>query len=175
MPSTLTSIAFLLLASVQALPAGQKAAARDDSAAERLGWRLGVQAWTFRDRSAFEAIDTAARLGLKYIELYPGQVLCPGTRRQGRRRPTPAQRAALRGKLARRGDCRASASSASTATRPLRAASRLRQGNGPRERELRARAGGADQVAKLCAEYGIKAASTTTLPSRWDPETVLPP
>jgi hypothetical protein len=50
---------------------------RDDTAAEELGWRLGVQAWTFRDRTCFEAIDTAARLGLKYIELYPGQVLSP--------------------------------------------------------------------------------------------------
>ena len=42
---------------------------RDDAAAERLGFRLGVQAWTFRDRTAFEAIATAHRLGLRYIEL----------------------------------------------------------------------------------------------------------
>lgn len=48
---------------------------RDDTAAERLGWQLGVQAWTFRDRSAFAAIDTAAALGLRYIELFPGQQL----------------------------------------------------------------------------------------------------
>jgi sugar phosphate isomerase/epimerase len=53
------------------------ASARDDSAAEKLGWRLGVQAWTFRDRTAYEAIDTAKKLGLKYIELYPGQALSP--------------------------------------------------------------------------------------------------
>ena len=53
---------------------------RDDSAAEKLGWRLGVQAWTFRDRTCLEAIDTAARLGLKYIELYPGQALSPENR-----------------------------------------------------------------------------------------------
>lgn len=52
-------------------------AARDDRAAEQLGWRLGVQAWTFRDRTAFEAIDTARTMGLKYIELYPGQKLSP--------------------------------------------------------------------------------------------------
>lgn len=51
------------------------AQARDDSAAEKLGWHLGVQAWTFRDRTTFEAIDTARRLGLRYIELYPGQRL----------------------------------------------------------------------------------------------------
>lgn len=52
-------------------------APRDDRAAEQLGWQLGVQAWTFRDRTAFEAIDTAANLGLRYIELYPGQRLSP--------------------------------------------------------------------------------------------------
>jgi sugar phosphate isomerase/epimerase len=57
-------------------PAGA-AAVRDDAAAEKLGWQLGAQAWTFRDRSAFEAIETAHRLGLKYIELFPGQELAP--------------------------------------------------------------------------------------------------
>ena len=53
---------------------------RDESAAEKLGWRLGLQAWTFRDRTACEAIDGAAKLGLKYIELYPGQALSPELR-----------------------------------------------------------------------------------------------
>jgi sugar phosphate isomerase/epimerase len=52
-------------------------APRDDAAAERLGWRLAVQAWTFRDRTAFEAIDTARALGIRYIELFPGQKLAP--------------------------------------------------------------------------------------------------
>jgi sugar phosphate isomerase/epimerase len=48
---------------------------RNDAAAEKIGWRLCVQAWTFRDRTAFETIDTAQALGLKYLELYPGQPL----------------------------------------------------------------------------------------------------
>lgn len=60
--------------------APSKRIARDDAAAEKLGWRLGVQAWTFRDRTAFEAIDTAKKLGLEYIELYPGQPLRPDQR-----------------------------------------------------------------------------------------------
>ena len=59
------------------LPLALQKPARDDAAAEKLGWRLGAQAWTFRDRTAFEAIDTSAKLGLKYIELYPGQALSP--------------------------------------------------------------------------------------------------
>lgn len=53
----------------------QSKPARDDSAAEKLGWRLGVQCWTFRDRTCFEAIETAERLGIKYTELFPGQTL----------------------------------------------------------------------------------------------------
>jgi sugar phosphate isomerase/epimerase len=66
------------MAAQQGAPA--PAAPRDDAAAEKLGWRLGAQAWTFRDRSAFEAIATAHRLGLKYIELYPGQPLAPDSK-----------------------------------------------------------------------------------------------
>jgi sugar phosphate isomerase/epimerase len=53
------------------------APARDDAAAEKLGWKLAVQAWTFRDRTAVETIDAAKRLGIKYIEFYPGQKLSP--------------------------------------------------------------------------------------------------
>lgn len=50
---------------------------RNDAAAEKLGFKLGTQAWTFRDRSAFETLDIAKSLGLKYIEFYPGQPLSP--------------------------------------------------------------------------------------------------
>jgi sugar phosphate isomerase/epimerase len=60
---------------MQPPPSNPPPAMRDDSAAESLGWRLGAQAWTFRDRTAFEAIDAARALGLKAIELYPGQPL----------------------------------------------------------------------------------------------------
>jgi hypothetical protein len=41
--------------------------ARDDSAAEKLGWHLGVQAYTFRGVSFYETIDLARSLGLKYV------------------------------------------------------------------------------------------------------------
>src|SRR5947209_10094209 len=43
--------------------------------AERLGWRLGCQAWTFNRFSFYEAIDKTAELGLHVIEAYPGQKL----------------------------------------------------------------------------------------------------
>src|SRR5207248_3176603 len=41
--------------------------------ADKLGWRLGCQAYTFRSGSFFEAIDKTAQLGLHWIEAYPGQ------------------------------------------------------------------------------------------------------
>jgi len=43
--------------------------------AEKLGWRLGCQAYTFRLFTFYEAIDKVASLGLHYIEAYPGQTL----------------------------------------------------------------------------------------------------
>src|SRR5690242_14367229 len=45
--------------------------------AEKLGWKLGCQAWTFNDVSFFEAVEKTAGLGLKYIEAFPGQKLSP--------------------------------------------------------------------------------------------------
>jgi len=43
--------------------------------AEILGWRLGCQAWTFHDMSLYDAMDNTAKLGLHYLEGYPGQKL----------------------------------------------------------------------------------------------------
>lgn len=43
--------------------------------AEKLGWRLGCQAYSFNRFTFYEAIDKTASLGLHYIEAYPGQKL----------------------------------------------------------------------------------------------------
>jgi sugar phosphate isomerase/epimerase len=40
---------------------------------EKLGWRLSMQAYTFHRDTFFEAVDKTAALGLKYIEMFPGQ------------------------------------------------------------------------------------------------------
>jgi sugar phosphate isomerase/epimerase len=49
----------------------------DHQALEKLGWRLGCQAWTFRELTLFQTIDLLHNLGIRYIELYPGQKLSP--------------------------------------------------------------------------------------------------
>ena len=51
----------------------------DSAGAEKLGWRLGVQAYTFRALTFFETVDKAHELGLHFIEMYPGQKLKPGS------------------------------------------------------------------------------------------------
>lgn len=76
---------------------------RDDAAAEKLGWKLAVQAWTFRDRTAFEAIDAAKKLGVKYIEFYPGQKLSPESAETVGVDLSDEGRAALKKKLAESG------------------------------------------------------------------------
>ncbi len=49
----------------------------DQPALDKLGWKLGCQAWTFRKLSLFETLDTLNQLGIHYIELYPGQKMAP--------------------------------------------------------------------------------------------------
>lgn len=45
--------------------------------AEKLGWRLGCQAYSFNKFTFFEAVDKTAEAGLHYIEAYPGQTFSP--------------------------------------------------------------------------------------------------
>jgi sugar phosphate isomerase/epimerase len=58
---------------------GRVASAFDSPAgapnAEKLGWRLGCQAWTFNRFTFFEAIDKTAGLGLHFIEAFPNQTV----------------------------------------------------------------------------------------------------
>jgi TAT (twin-arginine translocation) pathway signal sequence len=48
--------------------------------AQKLGWRLGCQAWTFHRSTFYEAMDKMAELGLHFIEAFPDQPLSAGKR-----------------------------------------------------------------------------------------------
>lgn len=74
--AALVAFAGLAALAQPASPAA-KPAPRNSAPADALGLSLGTQAWTFRDRTAFEAIDIAADLGLTNIELFAGQELSP--------------------------------------------------------------------------------------------------
>lgn len=63
-----------------ATPTTPAKSVRDAAGQTKLGWELGTQAWTFRDRTCFEAIETAQALGLTCIELYPGQKMSPASK-----------------------------------------------------------------------------------------------
>ncbi len=52
---------------------------RDDSASEKLGIKLSLQCWTFNRLTFFETVDRASAMGIKYLEIYPGQKLKPGS------------------------------------------------------------------------------------------------
>ena len=48
------------------------------SAAGEENWKLGMQAYSFKEFTFFEAVDKTKALGMKYIEAYPNQKLSPG-------------------------------------------------------------------------------------------------
>src|SRR5437879_5247424 len=76
-------LSMILMAALSALPcvaADAAKAKRDDSASEKLGMKLSLQCWTFNRLSFFETVDKAAELGVKYLEIFPGQKLKPGSK-----------------------------------------------------------------------------------------------
>lgn len=42
---------------------------------EKLGWKMGIQTYSFRNLNFFDAVDKTKSLGLKYVEAYPGQAI----------------------------------------------------------------------------------------------------
>jgi sugar phosphate isomerase/epimerase len=67
--------------------------------AEKLGWRLGCQAYTFNRYTFFEAIDKNHGLGLRYIEGYPQQKISKDISASFNESTTAEQRKAVKQKL----------------------------------------------------------------------------
>ena len=68
----------LALAASLTLLGAPARAQRDDSAAEKLGFHLGMQCWTYRMLTTFETLDRCQKFGIKYLEMFPGQKMQPG-------------------------------------------------------------------------------------------------
>jgi len=68
--------------------------------AEKLGWRLGCQAWSFNSHTFFDSVDKTAGLGLGYIEAFPGQRVSDRIRAGFNEGLTSTQRKAIKKKLA---------------------------------------------------------------------------
>jgi sugar phosphate isomerase/epimerase len=75
----LAPAAALLLGLSLPLQAADQPTKRDDSASEKLGMKLSLQCYTFREITFFETVDLASGMGIKYLEIYPGQRLEPGS------------------------------------------------------------------------------------------------
>lgn len=67
--------------------------------AEKLGWQLATQAWTFNKVTLFEAIDKTASIGVKCIEAYPGQKISKDIAEKMGPGMTPAAIKAVKAKL----------------------------------------------------------------------------
>jgi sugar phosphate isomerase/epimerase len=74
-----SSLLVIAALAVGALPclADDAKSKRDDSASEKQGLKLSLQCWTYNRLSFFETVDRAAALGVKYLEIFPGQRLKP--------------------------------------------------------------------------------------------------
>lgn len=68
----------ILMASALALTVLIAPSFAQDRPEEKLGWKLGAQAYSFRLFSFAEAIDKTDSCGLKYIEAFPGQTIGGG-------------------------------------------------------------------------------------------------
>jgi len=80
-------VAFSLFTGSQVQSAESK---RDDSASEKLGIKLSLQCYTYRALTFFETVDKAAGMGIKYLEIYPGQKLKPGSKESMNRKMSDA-------------------------------------------------------------------------------------
>jgi len=65
----------LLVFALFALPGFALAA--DTSGADKLGWKLALQCWTNNKESVVQSIELAQKIGVKYLECYPGQAISP--------------------------------------------------------------------------------------------------
>ncbi len=69
-------LSILTLTTLATLTAWQSVVAEETCADAKPG-RLAMQVYTFNRYTLFEALDKCKELGIKYIELYPGQRLSP--------------------------------------------------------------------------------------------------
>lgn len=69
MRNTRVKTMLLLLLSLLLLPVAAQ------TKAEKNGWRLGMQSYSFHKFTLVEALDKTSGLGIKNIEIYPGHKL----------------------------------------------------------------------------------------------------
>lgn len=79
-------------------PAPEKTS-RNDSAAEKLGWRLSMACYTLRSTYFMHAADLLTALGIKYIDLHPNMALTKDGKVKTDHNSPPEIRQAIKAKL----------------------------------------------------------------------------
>ncbi len=169
------TVAALLSASLglPCLAADATAKRRDDSAAEKLGFKLSLQCWTFNRLTFFETVNKAAELGLKYVEMYPGQKLKPGSSVQINNRMSDEVCAEIEKKLADAGGLKVIAYGVDSVPTDEQGARRVFDWAKKMGMEvLVTETTPNDVLDKLCTEYQIKLALHNH-PKSWPPSKVL--
>lgn len=165
--------AIVVLAALPCQAADAPTKKRDDAASEKLGMKLSLQCWTFNKLSFFETVDKAAGLGVKYLEMFPGQKLKPGSEEKVNRNMSDATIAEIKKKLADAGGLKVIAfgvDGVPTDEAGARKAFEWAKKMGIEVLVTETRPN--DIHDKLCQEYGIKMALHNH-PKTWPPDEVL--
>jgi sugar phosphate isomerase/epimerase len=175
MKSSLTALALsaFLGVTIPCLGADSPATKRDDSASEKLGMKLSLQCWTFNKLSFFETVDKAAALGIKYLEIYPGQKLKPDSDVKVNKDMSDETIAEIKKKLADAGGLKLVAYGVDGIATDEKGARKefdwaKKMGIGVLVTETTPN----DVLDKLSAEYGIRIALHNH-PTTWPPDQVL--
>jgi sugar phosphate isomerase/epimerase len=166
--------ALALFAAAMACPAANAAlGARNDAAAEKLGFKLSLQCWTFNRLTFFETVDKAAGLGIKYLEAFPGQKLKPGSNVSIDENMSDAVIAEIKQKLADAGGLKVVAFGVAGVPTDEKAARKTFEWAKKMGIEVLVTETTPNPVHdELCTEYNIKMALHNH-PQSWPPEKVL--
>ncbi len=141
------------------------------------GWRMGVQTWSFKKFTLFEAIDKTRSLGLEYIQAYPGQKVSDKINKGFGPDLSPQQREKVKAKLKETGikifafGVTGISGDEAKAGKLFEFAKEMGIETIVSEPNLKQ----FDLIDKLCQKYNIKlAVHNHPKPSRyWNPDTVL--
>jgi sugar phosphate isomerase/epimerase len=146
---------------------------RDDAASEKLGMKLSLQCWTFNKLTFFETVDKAAGLGVKYLEIYPGQKLKPDSDVKVNKDMSDETVADIKKKLKDAGGLKLVAYGVDgVATDEKGARKEFEWAKKMGIEVLVTETKPNDVLDKLCTEYGIRLALHNH-PTTWPPDEVL--
>jgi len=163
----------LLATALPILAADPPTGKRDDSASEKLGLKLSLQCYTFRELTFFETVDQAVALGVKYLEIYPGQKLKPGVTTTMKSNMSEETMAEVKKKLADAGGLKLVAYGVDGVPTDEAAARKVFEWAKKMGIEVLVTETTPNEVHdKLCTEFNIKMALHNH-PKTWPPDQVL--